>query len=96
MTVTDADLALVREVAFSSLPGHIRPIVRELCRAGAIDTSSAAKVCNSSIPTARKRLKEVAILGFGSIVPGAPRTNEPDRISLAESYSWLSDLENQM
>lgn len=97
MEVTEADLALCREVALSSLPGHIRPIIRELCRSGSIDTGLAARLCQTSAPTARSRLKEVAMLGFGTLAEGSPKTNQSDRINLDDSYAWLrSNFENEV
>lgn len=54
MEVTDADIAFVGEVALSSLPGHLRPIVRELHTSGIADSPTCARLCQVSRPTARK------------------------------------------
>jgi len=87
--VTEEDLALVRTVALSSTPSHVRPILRELGVTGQVDSVAVARLCGVSRPTARRRLREVALLGLGVLDHGTPENNLPDQISLADEFRWL-------
>ena len=87
--VSDADIEFIAEVALSSLPGHLRPIVRELHHSGTANSTTCAKLCEVSQPTARKYFQEIAILGIAELSKGSPESNEPDQLRLATEYSWL-------
>ena len=88
--VNDADIAFIAEVALSSLPGHLRPIVRELHRRGAADAPTCAKLCQCSRPTVRKYFQELTLLGIATATKGSPQSNEPDQLILADAYQWLN------
>jgi hypothetical protein len=87
--VTDADIAFVGEVALSSLPGHLRPIVRELRRTGEADSPTCASLCQVSRTTVRRYFQELVLLGIATLAKGSPETNQPDRLMLEEPYQWL-------
>ncbi len=87
--VTQDDLALVAEVALSSIPGHLRPIVRALRTAAEVDSTAAAGLCDVTVPTARQYLAELGLLGLGKLAKGSPQTNEPHRLTLAQPFRWL-------
>jgi hypothetical protein len=93
--VTEADLALVEHVATSSIPGHLRPIVRQLRTHAAVTTKEAEALCEVSNVTARKYLHELALLDVCTLEKGARDVNRPDTVRLAAKYAWLNpDLES--
>ena len=92
-SVEEPDLAFVAHVAFSSVPGHIRAVLRQLARAGEIDSTTYERNCGVSRPTARTHLLETALLGLAERDPGSRESNEPDHITLAKEWRWLTDLE---
>jgi hypothetical protein len=92
--VMDADLALVGHVATSSIPGHLRPIVRQLRTCAAVTSTEATTLCDVSAPTARRYLEELSLLGVCQREKGCPYLNLPDMLRLATEYRWLNaDLE---
>lgn len=88
-SVDPSDLELVSHVAISSIPGGLRPLIRELRREGSINTGICQRLCGVSHPTARKYLLELELLGIGDRTKGSPKTNEPDTITLAPDFAWL-------
>jgi hypothetical protein len=90
-SVDESDIALVAEVAISSLPIQIRPIIRRLRETGEVDSNEAQRLCCASRPTARKYLEEVGLLGLAEVERGSPEDNEPHRVSLpaGHPFSWL-------
>jgi hypothetical protein len=87
--IDESDIALITHVAISSIPGHIRPLLKELREADRVTSLEAEKLCGASRPTARKRLREMELLGLAIRTAGSPQTNEPDAIRLADEFSWL-------
>jgi hypothetical protein len=87
--VNDSDIKLIANVAISSIPGHLRPIIRELRLTDKIDTATAATLCRVTAPTARRYLKEIELLGIGLLAKGSPETNHADAIALADQCRWL-------
>jgi hypothetical protein len=92
--VNDEDVALVGHVAISSMPAHLRPIVREFQTAQSVDSSTCKELCRVSAPTARRHLQELAVLGICAVEKGSPAANEPDKAALVANLRWLNpDLE---
>lgn len=89
MTINRSDLELIAHVAISSLPGHIRPIVHRFRDAKLVTSSECTTLCGVSSPTARKRLKELELLGIVTITKGTPSTNTPDTAQLTPEFAWL-------
>ncbi|MGA2857323.1 MAG: hypothetical protein ABSE40_10660 [Candidatus Sulfotelmatobacter sp.] len=87
--VNQVDLELIAHVAISSIPGHLRPIVRELRLAEDVDTNCCMMRCCVSDTSARRYMKELELLGIAQLAHGSPKTNEPNRITLAKSFQWL-------
>jgi hypothetical protein len=87
--ITDTDLKLIANVAISSIPGHLRPIIRELRAKASADTAAVEKLCRVTAPTARRYLKEMELLGIGSLAKGSPENNQPDTIALTEQFRWI-------
>lgn len=83
--IDDSDLALVAEVALSSIPGNIRPIVRALRDANTLDTPMVEKLCRVTPPTARNYIKQLGLLGIADV-----RKGRPDLAILAPKYEWLN------
>lgn len=84
-----SDLRLVGHVAISSIPGHVRPLVRTLRTAEQVDSITAAALCRVTPPTARNYQQQLALLGIADLKKGSPTTNKPDVITLASKYCWL-------
>jgi hypothetical protein len=87
--ITQPDLDLVAHVAISSVPGHLRPIVKELRRADSIDCNRGERICARSRPTIRKYFKELELLGIVQLVKGSVQSNEAATVKLVEDYLWL-------
>jgi len=83
-----SDLALVAHVALSSIPGHLRPLIRAL-RRGSITTPQAEELCRVTSPTARNYLKQLALLGIAELGKHTGRLNQPETLTLASAYNWL-------
>ena len=93
-TINQSDIDLVAHVAISSIPAHLRPIVRQLMCTKSVNTATAMKVCRVSHPTARSYLKQLSLLGITELTKGSPQDNQADTITLRQSYRWLNpDLE---
>lgn len=85
----ESDIGLITHVAISSIPGHIRPLLKELRKVDRVTSTECEKLCGVSRPTARKRLKELELLGLAIRTTGSPQTNDPDAVRLAEEFVWL-------
>jgi hypothetical protein len=97
MHLTESDLDLVSEVAISSTPAHLRPVIRELRESISVDTARCAQLCRVSVTTARRYLKELSLLGIVDLTKGSPATNDPDMIQLKQRYHWLrQNLEHEV
>lgn len=96
MEVDETDMALIGEVAISSIPGHLRPIIRALRTSETVNTKEAVRLCNVSETTARRYLGELSLLGIAALTKGSPRTNLPSKITLAPESRWLRDLESKV
>jgi len=83
--VDDSDMALVAEVALSSIPGNIRPILRKLREASTVETPMVEKLCRVTSPTARSYMKQLEMLGITGVQKG-----KPDTATLAPEYKWLN------
>lgn len=93
--VDESDLEMIAHVAISSIPGHLRPLIRELRGAETVDSPRCAALCRVSKPTARNYLKELNLLGIAELTKGSSKNNEPDLIRLSKSSKWLNpDLES--
>lgn len=87
--ITQADLDLVSHVAISSVPAHLRPIIKELRKANSVDSNKGEKLCAKSRPTVRKYFQELEVLGIVKLAKGSSKSNEGDTVKLAEEYLWL-------
>jgi hypothetical protein len=91
MEVNNEDLEFVSQVAISSIPIHLRPIIRELRKNGFVESSRCEKICDVTRPTARKYLEELSILGITNLTKGDMKKSEADKITLTEKFLWLKD-----
>jgi hypothetical protein len=95
--IDDSDLELLGHIAISSIPGHLRPIVKELRVMDSVDSTQCENLCRVSRPTARKYMKELDVLGIATMIQGRRETNDSHIIGLADNYSWLKEKpENEM
>lgn len=85
--VDRSDLDLIGEIAISSIPGHLRPIIREMRLGEAVQTNCVARLCRVTAPTARNYLMELALLGIADLKKGV--SGNPDQIVLSPKYQWL-------
>jgi len=83
------DTALALQVAVSSIPIHLRPLVKELRQHGRVSSTRAEKLCGASRPTARNYLQELSLLGIGRRTKGSPKSNVPDAVNLSPKFGWL-------
>ena len=81
----------IAEVALSSTPGHLRPIVRQLRRADFVDVKTCGSLCAVARPTARRYMKELELLGIVEVIKGSPASNEPDSVKLANEFQWMKE-----
>lgn len=87
--VNPSDLELISHVAISSIPIHLRPIVRELRKCLYVDSRRTANLCKVSAPTARKYLKELDVLGIAGLTKGSVEKNESDKVKLLGEFDWM-------
>ena len=88
--ITQADVDLVAHVAISSIPGHLRPLIRELQTKAEVTSTQATALCRVSRQTARMYLLELSLLGIVNLTKGLEKTEQPDTIKLADDYCWLN------
>ena len=88
-SVNACDLEFVEHVAISSIPGHLRPIVRALISSAKVNTPMVARRCRVSDPTARSYMKQMSLLGIADLVKGSAPSNQPDSLGLSTAYRWL-------
>jgi hypothetical protein len=81
------DLALVGEVSISSVPGHLRPIIRSLRRNESIESAHCAAICGCSRPAARQYRSVLSLLGIGALRKGSPQSNQGDCLTLSHFFS---------
>jgi hypothetical protein len=89
--IAQADMSLVAHTAISSVPGHLRPIIKELRKVDSVDAKKGEMICAVSRTTIRKYFKELELLGIVRLENGARQTNMSDTVSLAQDYLWLRD-----
>jgi hypothetical protein len=87
--VNGSDMEVVAHTAVSSIPGHLRPIIRELRRAPEVASPCCERLCGVSRPTARTHMQELVLLGIATGKKGSCQTNEPDVITLHGDFEWL-------
>jgi hypothetical protein len=93
--VDESDLEMISQIAISSIPEQLRPLIKQLRIGGTVDSTRIAALCGVSKPTARKYLKELSLLGIADLTKGSSQDNQSDSIRLSESFKWLNpDLES--
>lgn len=86
--ISDEELEIIRHIAFSSIPQNRRFMLRALLVKGGVLTSAdAEKELRISRPTARNWMKELGATGLADYELG--HENQPDRLTLSKSFSWL-------
>lgn len=88
--VTAADLEVVSTVAVSSIPIHLRPIVRKLRQDGSVTSRECCQIQNVSKPTAIRYLTEMELLGLGKLTKGDVSKSQPDTLTPSPEFSWLA------
>lgn len=90
---TKEDLAVIRHIAFSSLPCHRRKVLRAgLVSGGLITSKKIEEVLGVSRPTARDWMRELAATDIVSLTDG--KGTRPDCITLAGEWTWLLPMRN--
>lgn len=87
--IDESDIGLITHVAISSISGHLRPIIKYLREYEELTSVECERLCRVSRPTARKRLREVELLGIAIRREGSAQTNESDTVRLADEFLWL-------
>jgi DeoR-like helix-turn-helix domain len=96
MEVDETDMALIGEVAISSIPGHLRPIIRALRDSDTVNTKETTKLCKVSETTARRCFDELSLLGIAALTKGSPLTNLTSKITLTQQFQWLRNLKSKV
>lgn len=87
--IEDSDLELVAHVALSSVPGHLRNVVKQLRVQDKLTSTLGEKLCAVSRPTIRKYFRELEILGIVILKEGDDHANTPHEVTLTAEYEWL-------
>jgi hypothetical protein len=90
--VTVADVELVAHVALSSVPGHLRVILRALRKSNSVTSTECEKLCGVSRPTARRYLEELNIAQIVNLKRGNEAQNTPHCAMLLPNFQWLKTL----
>jgi hypothetical protein len=89
MEIEESDLELVAHVALSSVPGHLRNVVKQLRTNDKLTSTLGEKLCAVSRPTIRKYFRELEILGIVELTEGDEFANTPHEVTLTPEYQWL-------
>jgi hypothetical protein len=88
--LTADDLAIVRHIAFSSIPATRRRMLRCLIEAvGVLNSTDAAAMLKCSKPTALKWMRELAATELCTFQDEAGGSNRPESIVLSEQFGFL-------
>jgi hypothetical protein len=88
--VIDAsDIDLIGHIAISSIPGHLRPLLRYLRSHEYVDTNAGADLCRVSTKTVLKYFRELGLLKITHLDKGSQQNPHASKISLASEYDWL-------
>lgn len=87
--IDESDLELVAHVALSSVPGHLRNVVKQLRIHDKVESPLGEKLCAVSRPTIRKYFRELEILGIVTLTEGDEIANTPHVVTLTTEYQWL-------
>jgi hypothetical protein len=87
--LTTDDLPLVTRLALSSMPHERAKLVRALiANQGTLRTRDAARVLGVSLPTARRKMEEIARLGIAAL----NHCTQDARLILRPEWHWCLDL----
>jgi hypothetical protein len=87
--INQSDLDLVAHVAISSVPGQLRPIVKELRKVDSVDSNRGSAVSAVSKTTLKKFFKELELLGIVHIDQGSSKNQQTSSVRLTQDYLWL-------
>lgn len=88
--LTADDLAIIRHIAFSSIPATRRRLLRCLIQAGGELTSAdVVEMLGCSKPTALKWMRELAATELCAFRDNETGSNKPDSITLNETFRFL-------
>jgi hypothetical protein len=87
--INESDLELVAHVALSSVPGHLRNVVKQLRIHNKLESPLGEKLCAVSRPTIRKYFRELEILGIVTLTDGDDYAGTPHVVTLTTEYQWL-------
>jgi hypothetical protein len=89
--VNEPDLELVMHVAVSSVPGHLRNVIKQLRLNDSLTSTLGEKLCAVSRPTIRKYFRELEILGIVELKEGDDFADTPHTVTLTSEYQWLRE-----
>jgi hypothetical protein len=92
------DMAIVGQIALSTMPEKIRPILRALLdpdTGGELTSTEVAQTARVSKPTALSRMDQIADLGLGEFeaVDGEDDGRQPRNLYLRSDFRWPNNLE---
>ena len=88
--VDDTDLAIIRHIAFSSIPPKRRELLRVLLTEGG-EVTSTQITANTRMarPTAIKRMEELGSTGIAAYSEPVCSTSTPASLKLGDKWTWL-------
>jgi hypothetical protein len=89
--VKEVDLELVMHVALSSVPGHLRNVIKQLRVINSLTSTLGEKLCGVSRTTIRKYFRELEILGIVELTEGDEIDLSPHEVKLTSEYRWLRE-----
>lgn len=88
--VTEDDLAILRHVAFSSMPLKRRSLLRALITTGGVmNARQVDEALGVTRPTALARMEELGGTGICKYENGTSSTSKPAIVRLSEEFEWL-------
>jgi hypothetical protein len=87
--INQLDLELVEHVAVSSVPGHLRNVIKQLRLNDSLTSTLGEKLCGVSRPTIRRYFKELDVLGIVELTEGDDYSLTPHIVKLTSEYQWL-------
>lgn len=91
--VTDDDIALVDHVAESSIPYHLRFILRAMRTTGRITSTEYTKRQRIAKSTALRHFSELEMTGLVVRTKGDTVLNEPDSLEMVPEFSWFAETQ---
>ena len=89
-SVEEADMGVLRHIAFSTLPQRRMGLLLALVRAGGhVTIREVESFQRTSAPTAKRRMQELGATPIADFISGDDRASSPATLSLNQDWKWL-------